>query len=179
VKPCARYCSFENRWLSLERYMYFFNAVERPFWRQQSLCPPWNTYVSERFHFQKLTQFSQETMCYMLLWLKQMVFFQEMHVFLQLTWIALFESKWAFLHLENSDFQEIFLWNTISILTGNDVLHAPATQTNGFLSRDACISSNHLNSPIWIKMSFSPPWKLWFSGTIPFKTHSILTERVW
>jgi hypothetical protein len=91
--------------------------LNRPSWRQQSLCPPWNTYVSERFRFQKLTQFSQETMCYMLLRLKQMVFFQEMHVFLQLTWIALFESKWAFLHLENSDFQEIFLSNTVSILT--------------------------------------------------------------
>jgi hypothetical protein len=52
----------------------------------------------------------------------------------------------------------------------NNVLHAPATQYNGFLSRDTCISSTQLNRPISIKMSFSPPWNLWFCRHYSFQT---------
>jgi hypothetical protein len=35
--------------------------------------------------------------------------------------------------------------------------------------RDTCVSSTHLNRSIWNKMSLSPPWNLWFAGSIPFK----------
>jgi hypothetical protein len=48
----------------------------------------------------------------------QMVSFWERYVFLQLSWIGLFVTKWAFLHQENSDLQEIFLSQKMSILTG-------------------------------------------------------------
>jgi hypothetical protein len=48
----------------------------------------------------------------------QMVSFWERYVFLQLSWIELFITKWAFLHHENSDLQEIFLSQKMSILTG-------------------------------------------------------------
>jgi hypothetical protein len=44
-------------------------------------------------------------------------FFQEIHAFLQLSWIDLFGTKWAFQHLQNSDWQEIFLSKRVSILT--------------------------------------------------------------
>jgi hypothetical protein len=38
-----------------------------------------------------------------------------------------------------------------------NVLDAPASNTDGFLLRDACVSSTELNSPIWNQMSLSPP----------------------
>jgi hypothetical protein len=47
-----------------------------------------------------------------------MVLFQDIHVFLHLKWIVLFATKWAFLHLENTDLQEVFLSKTNSILSG-------------------------------------------------------------
>ena len=119
VTPCATYCSFQRRWFSLEDTCISSTQLNRRVSSQQSICPPWNTYSSEKSSFQKTT----------------------------------------------------------SILTGNQVLLAPATQTNGFLSRDTCISSTQLDRLIWIKMSFSPSWKLWFSGSIPFKhyfnSHSV------
>jgi hypothetical protein len=57
----------------------------------------------------KLSQFSQWKMCYMLLLLIQMIFFQEIHEFLQLSWIVLFGNTWAIVPLENYDLHEIFL----------------------------------------------------------------------
>jgi hypothetical protein len=49
---------------------------------------------------EKLTQFSRETRCYMLLFLSEMVFFWEIHLL-----------------LKNSDSQEVFLSNSSSVLT--------------------------------------------------------------
>jgi hypothetical protein len=39
---------------------------------------------------------------------------------------------------------------------GNNVLDDPFSTTHEFLSRDTCISSTHLNRPIWNAMSFAP-----------------------
>jgi hypothetical protein len=52
---------------------------------------------------------------------------------------------------------------------GNNVLDAPVSNTDGFLSRDTCISSTYLNKPIWNKMSLSPPGKVSFADSILFK----------
>jgi hypothetical protein len=40
---------------------------------------------------------------------------------------------------------------------GNNILDAPASNTDGFLWRDTCISSSPVNRPIWNKESLSPP----------------------
>jgi hypothetical protein len=61
-------------------------------------------------------------------------------------------------------FQKLILFSL-----GNKVLDANASNTNGCLWRDTCRSSTQLNRPFCNKMSLSPPWKLWFSGSIPFK----------
>jgi hypothetical protein len=45
----------------------------------------------------------------MLQLLTQMVFFGEMHVFLQLSWIELFGANRVYLHLENYHLQAVFL----------------------------------------------------------------------
>jgi hypothetical protein len=40
---------------------------------------------------------------------------------------------------------------------GNNVLDAPASNVDSFLSRDTCVSSTQLNRSIWNKLSISPP----------------------
>jgi hypothetical protein len=47
-----------------------------------------------------------------------MVFFIEIHVFLQLSGVGLFGAKKAFLHLRKYDLQEVFLSKNNSVLTG-------------------------------------------------------------
>jgi hypothetical protein len=62
----------------------------------------------------------------MLLLLPLMGFIEELHVFFQLSSIGLFGTKRAYLHLEKPKLQEIFLSETNSLLTGNNVLEAAA-----------------------------------------------------
>jgi hypothetical protein len=38
-----------------------------------------------------------------------MDFFQEIHVFLKLSWIGLFGTTWALLHFGNYDLNEVFI----------------------------------------------------------------------
>jgi hypothetical protein len=42
---------------------------------------------------------------------------------------------------------------------GSNVVDAPAPDTNGFLLRNICVSSGHLNRTIWNKDSVPPHWK--------------------
>jgi hypothetical protein len=67
--------------------------------------------------------------------LTQLVFFWDIHVFLQLSWIGLFVTQWAFLHLKNSDFQEVFIAKTNTFFTENNVLDATASNIEGSLER--------------------------------------------
>jgi hypothetical protein len=57
-------------------------------------------------------------MCLMLLLLTQMVFFLEMHVFLEVSWIGIFGAQRVYLHHENYDWQDVFISKTKSIFTG-------------------------------------------------------------
>jgi hypothetical protein len=52
--------------------------------------------------------------------------FAVIQVFLQLSWIGLFVAKWSYLHPETPKLQEVFLSETNSIVTGNDVPDDPA-----------------------------------------------------
>jgi hypothetical protein len=58
---------------------------------------------------------------------------------------------------EMPKFQEEFLSKTTSILVGNNVLDAPASNTDSFLLRDTCVSSTQLNRPNWSNVSLTPP----------------------
>jgi hypothetical protein len=53
----------------------------------------------------------------LILLLTHMVFFWDIREFLQLSRICLLRTNWAFLHLENYDWQEVFLSKTNSLLT--------------------------------------------------------------
>jgi hypothetical protein len=80
-------------------------------------------------------------------------------VFLQLSFIGLFGANTLCVHNENSDMQEVFLSKTDSILTVDNVLYAPASNTVAFLSRYTCVSSTQINRPIWSNISLRPPGK--------------------
>jgi hypothetical protein len=77
----------------------------------------------------------------MLLLLIQMDFFQAVHVFLQLTQIGLYGVNIHYLHFENDGFlQELFHQKLSQFSHGNNVLDAPASNMDGFLLRDTCVS---------------------------------------
>jgi hypothetical protein len=90
-------------------------------------------------------------------------------VFLQLRWIGLCETKWDFLYLETVISRKYFFQKLTQFSQGNNVIHAAASNTHSFLSKDICVSSSHLNRPLMNKVSLSPPWKLWFPGSIHSK----------
>jgi hypothetical protein len=95
-----------------------------------------------------------------------MVFFPEIYVFLHIRWMGIFGTKWAFCHLENPDWQAVFLSKTSSVPIGKNVLDNPASNLYGVLSRDSCISSTQLNRTIWKKISILksgiPDWQAVF-----------------
>jgi hypothetical protein len=95
----------------------------------------------------------------------------------QVRWMGLFVANRAYFHFGNYDLQEVFLTKTNSFLTGKQCFICSSSNTDCFLCTDIYVSSTQLSRPIWNKMSISPPWKLWFSGSIPFKTNSVLTGQ--
>jgi hypothetical protein len=98
-------------------------------------------------------------------------------VFLQLSWIILFGKKWAFVHFQNSDLQEVFPLKLTQFSQGNNVLDAAASNIDGILSRDTCVSLTQLNRTIWSTQSLLAPWSTKVAGCIHLKTNSTLTEK--
>jgi hypothetical protein len=92
--------------------------------------------------------------------LAQMVFFWQIHMFRQLSWIGLLTTKWAIIYIEKCDEKEVFLQERSQFSQGNSVLDVSASHTDCILLKNACVSSTYLNRPIWKKMSLSPPWKV-------------------
>jgi hypothetical protein len=96
-------------------------------------------------------------------------FLQEFHLSLQLSWMGLLETKWAFHLLHKYDLQELFLSKTNSTLRGKQCATCYYFYYTCVCSRDTCVSSTQLNRPIWNKESLSPPWNTVAAGSIPFK----------
>jgi hypothetical protein len=72
--------------------------------------------------------------------------------------------EWAFLQqnepistLKTMIFRKYSFQKLTQFSEGNNVLDAPASNTDGFPSRDTCVSSTHMNRPIWSKQSVYPP----------------------
>jgi hypothetical protein len=61
-----------------------------------------------------------------------MVFFGEMPVFLQLSWIGLFTAKRDKLHLETPKLQEVFLSKTNTFLIGKQCARCSCSNTDSF-----------------------------------------------
>jgi hypothetical protein len=70
-----------------------------------------------------------------------MVFFRETHVFLHLSLIGLFGTKFAFLSLENPNGHAEFNQKQTQFSQDKIVQHSPDSNLDGILSRDTCGSS--------------------------------------
>jgi hypothetical protein len=132
------------------------------------LSPFWNTYIGRNIPFKNYLNFNRETMCKRLLLLTHMIFFHEINVFLHLSWIGLFGTKWDILNLENNNLHEEFLSKLTQFSQGNNVQDGTSSNTYEFLLRDTCVSSTQNNRPIWNKESLSPPWKSHLQGSVSF-----------
>jgi hypothetical protein len=115
-KQCTRCCSFLKEWFSLDRCMCYSTHLNRPICSKQSLHLPLTPKLWEVIHKHKLNS-HRETMCQMLLLLTLMGFIEDLHVLSQLSSIGLFGKERAYLHLENTKLQEVFLSGTNSLLT--------------------------------------------------------------
>jgi hypothetical protein len=58
---------------------------------------------------------------------------------------------------EKPKFLEEFLSKLSQFSQGKNVLDATPSNTDDYLLSDICISSSHLNRPIWNKQSLTPP----------------------
>jgi hypothetical protein len=83
-KKCARCSCFYLRWFSFKRYMCFLNSAEQSCLEQNVPFLPLKTLIGRQYSFQKLTHFSQVNKVQHASAAK-MVFFREVHVFLQLS----------------------------------------------------------------------------------------------
>jgi hypothetical protein len=63
----------------------------------------------------------------------------------------------AYIHLKTVIWRKYLLQTLIQFSLGNNDLDATASNRDGCLWRDSCLSSNQLNRPIWNKMTLSPP----------------------
>jgi hypothetical protein len=94
--------------------------------------------------FPKLTQFSHENSVH-LIW---MVFFWGILVFLQLSWIGVFETRWASSTLKMEICRVYSFQKLTEFSQGHTVLDVAASKIDGFLWRDTCGSSTQLDRPI-------------------------------
>jgi hypothetical protein len=92
----------------------------------------------------------------MLLLLRQLVFYREILVFLQLTEMAYMEQNEPFSTLNILFCRKYFFQNLTIFTKVNNMVDASASNSNGFLSRDTCVSSTELNRPNCNKVSLSP-----------------------
>jgi hypothetical protein len=86
-----------------------------------------------------------------------MVLFPEILVFHQLSYIGLFGQREPITTLENQCSSKCFFQKPIQYSQGNNVLDVAASNVDGFLQIDICVSSTELNRLLWNKMSLSPP----------------------
>jgi hypothetical protein len=179
-KQCARWSCFHHKWISFERYMCFFKSTEKVSLEKKRAYLDLGKHKLQEVFPSKIYSALTGKQCARCFCFVQMVFFWDIHVNVHLSWIGLFGTKWAFLVIENSDWQELFSQKLSQFSQGNNVLDAPASGTNGFLLRDTCISSTQLKRPIRNKHCLSPPWKTYVAGSIPFKNElSSHRETMW
>jgi hypothetical protein len=74
-------------------------------------------------------------------------------LFLQLSLISLFGANRAYFHIETPWLQKVSFPKLAQLSQENNVLHASASNTDCFLLRNACVSSNYPNRAIGNEMS--------------------------
>jgi hypothetical protein len=154
--------------------MCFFNLSEEAYLGQHELSPLWKLWFAGKVPFKNSLNSHRESICKMLQLLTYR-FIGESHELPQLSWIVLIGTKWAFLQRENCNYR-LYSFPTLTQFSyWINLLQAAASNINSFLQRDTCLYSTQLNRNIWSNSMLTPPWKLWFAGTILSKANSILT----
>jgi hypothetical protein len=147
--------------------MCLFNLSEQAILSKQTLSPPWNTYIAGSSSW-KINLILTGNNVLDPPSLTQMVVFGAIHVFLQLTWIGLFGRKWAFLHHEYYDLQDVFFTKISSVCTGKQCSTCSSSNIHCFLCRDQYVSSTQRLDLLVTKWAF-PTLKTIIGGSIPFK----------
>jgi hypothetical protein len=129
-----------------EWYTCFFNLAEEAYLEKNELFSTLKTTICRKYSFQKLPQMSQGNNV-----LDAPASYTD--GFLQPSWIGLFGTKWGYIQIENSDFQQVLLSKTNSFLTGKQCVICWSSNIDSYLWRDACVSSTLVKSPIWNKQS--------------------------
>jgi hypothetical protein len=86
-----------------------------------------------------------------------MVVFPEIHTFFISAEEVYLEQTDTISTLQHKRCWKCSFQNLTQFSQGNNVLGAPASNIDGFLSGDIFISSTQLNKPMWTKISLSPP----------------------
>jgi hypothetical protein len=141
--------------------------LKRPIGKKGSISPPWKTQVAQRIPFKIKINTHRETMYLTLLLITQMVYFGQIYEFLQISWIGLFGTYIAYLHLEKSKLPEVFFLKGSSILTENQCATFWSILCRWFSFRDTGVSSTPMNGLTWNKVSLSQLWKTLVVGSIP------------
>jgi hypothetical protein len=113
----------------------------------------------------------------MVLLLTQVFFFWGIQGFLQFSWIGLFATKWALLHLENYRSQELFLSKLTQFSEGDNAQDAAASIIVGCLWRHTRVSSPQLNRPIGSKSAYLHLEAPNFHKVVLSKVNSVITEK--
>jgi hypothetical protein len=113
--------------------MYFLYTARKAFLEENKPLSTMSTLIGRMNSFEKLLK---EKICYMFLLLMKKCFFGEIHVFLPLSWIQQYGTKWANLHLENPHLQEVILTKTNQIQTGKQCARCCSFFHRWFSCRD-------------------------------------------
>jgi hypothetical protein len=147
-------------------------------WNKMRTFSFWKSGICSKYSFRKLTQFSQGINDLVPPACNTRGCLGEINVLFHLIWIGLLRAQWSYLHHEIPLLKEVFLEKLSQFPQGNNALDLPASNTDGCLWTDTCVSLTQLNRPIWYKMSLCPPWKLWFAEAFLSKTNSAHRETM-
>jgi hypothetical protein len=137
-KQCARCSYFSHQWFSFKRYKYFFNSAQYACLEQIEPISTLKHLSFWKYFLKNLAILTGKQSARCSGFYHRWFSFEKYMCFFNLAQMPIC-SKWAFLHLK--------LWfaGSIPVQTQlskvNDLLDCSAYDTDGFLSRDKCVSS--------------------------------------
>jgi hypothetical protein len=139
-----------------ERYMCFFHSPEGAGLDENEPFLAWKLLVAGNMPCKHQLNYHRETMCYMLHLVTWLLFVGETDVIPQISWKGLFGANEGYVHLETPKMHEVFLSKLTQFSQKKNVLHAPASNTEGF--------------PQKIQVFHQLPWTYLYRTQVPFST---------
>jgi hypothetical protein len=106
----------------LEWYKCFFNSVEQTMWNKISLSPPLKLWFPGSFPIKNKLNYHLERRFYMPVLLTQLIVLGQIHVFLQLSWIALLGKTWALRTMKTVIFRKYSFEKRTQFSLGHKIL---------------------------------------------------------